>query len=129
MILTLRPILFQAVKKAVADRFVNFHWNIEQHPQISNIRLCSDAARSNLRLGRWMRDQISPAQKLLLTDLHNLFNAAIILILRQIIFDDLRVEYDADIDFVISAFESEAATTSSDYIKDCASTLRGVPLS
>lgn len=122
IILTIRPILFMAVKKAVADRFVSRQWSIEDHPQIQLIRECSDTARRNLRLGRWIRD-ISPSHKLLLPDLHHIFNAAIVLMLHQIVFVNLRTNDVSDITFAIDSFDREAGT-GSNYGKDCAKVLQ-----
>lgn len=111
-----------AVKKAVADCFVKRRWCIDDHPQISLIRDCSDAARRNLRLGKWL-SSISPAGKLLLPDLHHIFNAATILMLHQIVFVNLRTNDVSDIAFAIASFEQEAST-GSNYGKDCAKVLK-----
>lgn len=121
LILTIRPILFTAVKKAVADRFVSCRYAIEEHPQITNIRACSDAARRNLRLGRWVQDQ-SPNQKLMMMDLHAIFNATIILLLHQTVFINLRTNDIKDIAFGTEVFEREAATGDI-YAKDCSRVL------
>ncbi|KAB5566749.1 hypothetical protein GE09DRAFT_745875 [Coniochaeta sp. 2T2.1] len=122
IILSVRPIFFMAVKKAVADWFVSGAWYIEDHPHINLIRSCSDAARRNLRLGRWLCG-ISPAGKLLLPDLHHVFNAAIVLMLHHIVFLNLRTGDVADIAFAIECFEREAETGSK-YGKDCAKVLQ-----
>ncbi|KAK3937956.1 fungal-specific transcription factor domain-containing protein [Diplogelasinospora grovesii] len=125
VILTVRPVFLTAVKKAVADRWLTRQWNIEDHPQITHIRDCSDAARCNLRLGRWIRG-ISPVRtgkKLLLSDLHHIFNAAIVLMMHQIVFVNLRTNDVSDIEFAIEVFEGEASTGSI-YGKDCARVLK-----
>ncbi|KAJ9144217.1 Fungal specific transcription factor domain-containing protein [Pleurostoma richardsiae] len=126
LILTVRPIFFLAVKKAVADRFVSRRqrqppqFDIEAHPLVDAIRSCSDAARLNLRLGRRVRDDAGgPAGKLLLPDLHNVFNAAVVLMLHQAVFVNLRTMDTHDIAFAIEVFEREAAT-GDDYAADCA---------
>lgn len=127
-----------AVKKAVADRFFTTHsWHsqdrdhqqqqtelsrpawasIESHPQVSLFRDCSDAARRNLRLGRWLA-KISPASKLLLPDMHCIFNAAILLLLHQIVFVDLRTDDVSDISFALEAFAREADVGDA-YAGDC----------
>lgn len=105
----------------MADRFVKREWNIEDHAHILAIRECIDAARRNLRLGRWVRDA-SPAQKLLHADLHAIFNAAIILMLHQIVFVNLRTNDVSEIAFAIDAFEREAAAGSM-FGQDCARVL------
>ncbi len=52
---------------------------------------------------------MSPANKLLLPELHYIFNAAIILMLHQIVFVNLRTNDVSDIESAIEAFECEAA--------------------
>ena len=123
VILSVRPALLMAVWKAVASIVcINQPFDIETHPQIEPIRACSDAARRNLRLGRLMRLH-SPRHKLLLPDLHNIFNAAIILTMHQIVFVNLRTQDQDDIGWAVDVFESEAET-GSEYAKDCARVLR-----
>ncbi|KAL1841763.1 hypothetical protein VTJ49DRAFT_6601 [Mycothermus thermophilus] len=123
VILAVRPAMLMAVWKAVASIVcANQTFDIENHPQIEPIRACSDAARRNLRLGRLMRLQ-SPRQKLLLQDLHNIFNAAIVLIMHQIIFVNLRTQDLDDVGWASEVFESEAET-GSEYAKDCARVLQ-----
>ncbi|EHA47236.1 hypothetical protein MGG_04213 [Pyricularia oryzae 70-15] len=136
LILAIRPMFLVAVKKAVADRFFTTHsWHsqerdqqqtepsrpawarIESHPQVGLFRDCSDAARRNLRLGRWLA-KISPASKLLLPDMHCIFNAAILLLLHQIVFVDLRTDDVSDISFALEAFAREADVGDA-YAGDC----------
>ncbi|KLU86080.1 hypothetical protein MAPG_05099 [Magnaporthiopsis poae ATCC 64411] len=155
LILTIRPIFLNAVKKAVADRFLTQSWpergqaalspqhqhpsdvsspmsyarivrppfrtrsaGIEDsHPRIRLFRECSEAARRNLRLGRWLA-QISPGSKLLLLDMHGVFNATIMLLLHQIAFVDLRPDDVTDIAFGLEAFGREAAAGDM-YATDC----------
>ena len=81
------------------------------------IRKCSDAARRNLRIGRRLQI-ISPGQKLLVQDLHHIFNAAIILLMHQILFVNQRVYDMFLIDKAKEVFKNEAMT-GSDYGKDC----------
>jgi hypothetical protein len=122
LILTLRPIFFSAVKKSVAERFVKRHWRIEDHAHILLIRRCGDAARCNLRIAAKIY-RISPGGKLLHADLHHIFNAAIMLMLHQIAFVNLRTLDVNDIGFAIDAFQREADTGSS-YGIDCLKVLR-----
>ncbi|RYP03112.1 hypothetical protein DL764_005373 [Monosporascus ibericus] len=122
LILTVRPIFFMAVKKAVADRFTNRNWNLEKHSQLAHIRQCIDAARRNLRLGRWIRDT-TLSHKLLTSTLHNIFNAATILLLNQLLFDSFDEYQDAaDVNFAIECFEVEARGENN-YAIDCARVL------
>ena len=110
------------MKKGVADQFTNRRWSIDNHPQIARIRQCSDAARRNLRLGRWLLE-ISPAHKLLLPELHYIFNAAIILMLHQIVFVNLRTHDVSEIEFAIEAFAHEAESGAA-YAQVCAGVLK-----
>ncbi|KAI0133707.1 fungal-specific transcription factor domain-containing protein [Xylariales sp. AK1849] len=122
LILTLRPILFVAVKKAVAERLINRTSQLDGHPQIEIISRCTEAARRNLRLGRWIRDLI-PSRKLLSQGLHNMFNAAVILLLHQLLVDTLDDMDAMGIIFVIECFDSEGLGNSN-YPRDCARVLR-----
>ncbi|KAK3693066.1 hypothetical protein B0T22DRAFT_33298 [Podospora appendiculata] len=131
-ILTVRPAFLTAVKKVVAAYWLAKDWTITEHSMLKPIRKCSDAARRNLRLGSWLRtrrtnddddDDVMHTYKLMLPDLHHIFNAAIILLLHQIAFLNLRTHDNVDIAFAIDTFASEAAT-GNDYAKDCAKVLR-----
>ncbi|KAI1256586.1 hypothetical protein MGN70_001710 [Eutypa lata] len=123
LILTVRPIFFMAVKKAVADRYTERTWNLENHAQLSRIRQCIEAARANLRLGRWIRDS-TISHKLLTCNLHNIFNAATILLLNQLLFDSLGESQDLrDIWFAIECFEAEGRGENN-YAKDCTRVLK-----
>ncbi|KAJ4288789.1 hypothetical protein N0V88_007325 [Collariella sp. IMI 366227] len=126
IILAVRPAMLMAVHKAVASIFCTPQpFDLDAHQTtspIDRIRDCSDAARCNLRLGRLMRLR-SPRQKLLLPDLHNIFNAAIVLTMHQIIFVNLRTQDVDDVVWATQVFEDEAGT-GSEYGRDCALVLR-----
>jgi hypothetical protein len=111
--------VWKAVGSILAD---NRPFGIENNPQIEPIRICSDAARRNLRLGRLMRLP-NPRQKLLLPDLHHIFNAAIILMMHQMLFVNLRTQDLDDVQWAGEVFDQEAET-GSEYGKDCAGVLR-----
>ena len=94
-----------AVRKAISSIFcAEQPFETENQPHIERIRACSDAARLNLRLGR--------CQKLLLPDLHHIFNAAIVLIMHQIVFVNLRTQDLDDVEWALKVVESEAETGS-----------------
>lgn len=116
--------MLMAVWKAIASIVcVNHAFDIEaMQLQIEPIRYCSDAARRNLRLGRLMRLH-SPQQKLLLPDLHNIFNAAIVLTMHQMVFVNLRTQDLDDVVWASEVFETEAKT-GNEYAKDCARVLQ-----
>jgi hypothetical protein len=115
--------MLMAVWKAVASIVcADQPFDIENHRQIEPIRACSDAARRNLRLGRLMRLH-SRRQKLLLPDLHNIFNAAIVLTMHQMVFVNLRSQDLDDVGWASEVFEAEAET-GSEYAKDCARVLQ-----
>ncbi|KAL2152822.1 hypothetical protein VTH82DRAFT_3977 [Thermothelomyces myriococcoides] len=124
VILAVRPAMLMAVWKAIASIVcVNHAFDIEaMQLQIEPIRYCSDAARRNLRLGRLMRLH-SPQQKLLLPDLHNIFNAAIVLTMHQMVFVNLRTQDLDDVVWASEVFETEAKT-GNEYAKDCARVLQ-----
>ncbi len=110
--------MLMAVRKAVASIVcAEQPFDMENQPHIEPIRACSDAARRNLRLGRLMRLH-SPRQKLLLPDLHHIFNAAIVLMMHQVVFVNLRTQDLDDVGWALEVFESEAET-GSEYGRDC----------
>lgn len=122
LILTIRPIFFVAVKKTVADKFIERDWSVKGHPQYQHIQDCIATARDNIKLGRWVRD-LSMTKKLLSQDLHHLFNAAIVLLLNQLLDDNLEMKDSLDINFVIDVFKEESNGERRDYPKDCARVL------
>ncbi|AEO55740.1 hypothetical protein MYCTH_2051009, partial [Thermothelomyces thermophilus ATCC 42464] len=124
VILAVRPAMLMAVWKAIASIVCIDHpFDIEvMQSQIEPIRACSDAARRNLRLGRLMRLH-SPQQKLLLSDLHNIFNAAIVLTMHQMVFVNLRTQDIDDVGWAVEVFETEAKT-GNEYAKDCTRVLQ-----
>lgn len=117
-----------AVKKAVADQFIpDRNWNLENHTQLPHIRECIEAARRNLRLGRWIRGGATFSRKLLTSNLHNIFNAATILLLNQLLFDGVDPSQDQDahdVWFAINCFEVEQQGGSNNYAIDCTSVLK-----
>ncbi|KAH7027943.1 uncharacterized protein B0I36DRAFT_365071 [Microdochium trichocladiopsis] len=122
LILTIRPIFFVAVKKTVADKFIERDWSLKGHPQYQHIQDCIATARSNIKLGRWVRE-LSGSKKLLSQDLHHIFNAAIVLLLNQLLDDNLDAQDSLDILFVINVFKDESYGERRDYPKDCARVL------
>ncbi|CAJ2505860.1 Uu.00g132540.m01.CDS01 [Anthostomella pinea] len=125
VILTLRPIFFVAVKKAVAERYTRRnHKTHHSHAQRAHFDQCVTAARSNLRLGRWIRES-TRSRKLLSNGLHNIFNAAIILLLHQLLFDRWERNDASGVRFAIECFDREALGQSN-YPVDCARVLRDV---
>ncbi|KXJ88613.1 hypothetical protein Micbo1qcDRAFT_138397 [Microdochium bolleyi] len=122
LILTIRPIFFVAVKKTVADKFIERDWSLKGHSHYQHIQDCIATARNNIKLGRWVRD-LSMTKKLLSQDLHHIFNAAIILLLNQLLDDNLGAQDSLDILFVIDVFKDESYGDRRDYPKDCARVL------
>ncbi|KAF9880548.1 fungal specific transcription factor domain-containing protein [Colletotrichum karsti] len=129
LILLLRPIFFIAVKKAFAERYITTErrWNIEHHT--SRIRSCSEAARRNIHLARWLIDLTNGTRKLLQAGLHYVFNAAIILMLEELLPPQQQQPPPSpspgleDVNFAIGVFEEEAKT-GSNYAIDCATVLK-----
>ncbi|CAM1505744.1 Fc.00g113810.m01.CDS01 [Cosmosporella sp. VM-42] len=127
VILTIRPIFFAAVKKTFAERLVARQSSLDSHPQLSHIRRCVAAAELNIRLARHILALNHP-RKLLQSGLHFIFNAAICLMLQELIYTTSAVPrdrstLDSDLDFVIARFEEESGI-GNNYGRDCANILR-----
>ncbi|KAF1828704.1 hypothetical protein BDW02DRAFT_209842 [Decorospora gaudefroyi] len=123
IVLTTRPILLAAVKQAVAERYMNGQWSAQQHAHGSYISACMEAGYRNLVLAQRLRT----ARKLLQAGLHFVFNAAVILLLNQILVSSnnnkalgvLHTDmYASEIHFAIHTFE-EASKTGTSYPRDC----------
>ena len=109
----------------MADRFTDRSFELEKHPRITHIRQCVDAARRNMQLGKMIRS-MDVSQKLLTSTLHNIFNAATILLLNLLLFDRFDESHDrdeADVWFAIECFRAEARPNNN-YAIDCASVLK-----
>jgi hypothetical protein len=123
IVLTTRPIMLAAVKQAVAERYMNGQWSPQQHARSSHIQTCSDAAHRNLVLAQ----RLGPTRKLLQAGLHFVFNAAVILLLNQILSSSNSHKaptppntdiYASAIQFALRIFE-EASRTGTNYPRDC----------
>jgi len=121
IILTLRPIYFIAMKKAVADRYLNGRSDLQSHPHLQKIMECTAAARRNLNLGQYMAG-LGRFPRLLHGGLHNVFNAAVILQLHQLLYDMQNESDESGISFAIGAFQNEAKNGSI-YAEDCTTVL------
>ncbi|KPM38004.1 hypothetical protein AK830_g8566 [Neonectria ditissima] len=127
IILAIRPVFFAAVKKTFAERLVTRQSSLNSHPQLSHLRRCVVAAERNIRLARHILALNHP-RKLLQAGLHFIFNAAICLMLQQLIHmkgvapKDPHAR-DHDLEFVIARFEEESRV-GSNYGRDCAAVLR-----
>ncbi|KAK7421664.1 hypothetical protein QQX98_002131 [Neonectria punicea] len=127
IILTIRPVFFAAVKKTFAEQLVTRQSSLNSHPQLSHLKRCVVAAERNIRLARHILALNHP-RKLLQAGLHFIFNAAICLMLQQLIYmKDVAPKdphaRDHDLDFVIARFEEESHV-GSNYGRDCAAVLR-----
>lgn len=127
MILAIRPVFFAAVKKTFAERCVTRQSSLSTHPQLTHLRRCVRAAEENIRLARQILILNHP-RKLLQAGLHHIFNAAICLLLQELIYNENSPPRDAqargqDLDFVIARFEDESRI-GSNYGRDCATVLR-----
>jgi hypothetical protein len=123
IVLTLRPILLAAVKQAVAERYMNGQWSVQQHAHSKYVQACSEAAQRNLLLAKRLRSK----RKLLQAGLHFVFNAAVILILDQILHSSSTAPtatplsttvYTLEIDFAMRTFDEESRT-GTNYPRDC----------
>ncbi|KAI4673057.1 uncharacterized protein J4E78_001562 [Alternaria triticimaculans] len=123
IVLTTRPILLAAVKQAVAERYMNGSWSVQQHAHSKYVQACPEAAQRNLLLAKRLRS----TRKLLQAGLHFVFNAAVILILDQILHSSSTAPtatalntpvYTLEIDFAMRTFEEESRT-GTNYPRDC----------
>ncbi|KAK1675312.1 fungal-specific transcription factor domain-containing protein [Colletotrichum godetiae] len=124
LILVVRPIFFAAVKKTFAERYITSErrWEFSHHAD--RISSCSKAAHGNLYLARWMMSLNGGTRKFLQAGLHYVFNAAIILMLEELlVFSPAAEPEDVNVNFAIGIFEEEAKTESN-YARDCATVLK-----
>ncbi|EXF86601.1 fungal specific transcription factor domain-containing protein [Colletotrichum fioriniae PJ7] len=124
LILVVRPIFFAAVKKTFAERYITSdrRWEFSHHAD--RISSCSKAAHENLYLARWLMGLNGGTRKFLQAGLHYIFNAAIILMLEELlVFSPAAEPDDINVNFAISIFEEEAKTESN-YARDCAAVLK-----
>ncbi|KAM7185715.1 Fungal specific transcription factor domain containing protein [Rhypophila sp. PSN 637] len=124
-ILAFRPAFLSAVKKLVAVSYLNHREGlhqqdqIEEHPLKYEFRASVEAARSNLMMGTHIKEHLkAPGNKLLVADLHHIFNAAVVLLMYRISFVNWRTNDTYHIDFARKVFEEEASSGSV-YGKDC----------
>ncbi|KAK6698553.1 hypothetical protein SNK03_011320 [Fusarium graminearum] len=127
IILTIRPVFFALVKKSFAEKLVSRQCSLRTHPQLPHLKRCIASAEHNIRLARQILIVNRP-RKLLQAGLHFIFNAAIVLMLQQLVEDlcpSSRTEKarSLDLDFVIGRFEDESRV-GSNYGRDCATVLR-----
>ncbi|ETS74225.1 hypothetical protein PFICI_14091 [Pestalotiopsis fici W106-1] len=107
LMLTVRPVLFEAVKRAVRQQFGDEPSNPNDECRIDFIRICSQAACQTLKLAKDIRDMCQCPQPSLQM-LHHIFDAAVILILDQVL--DIRTQstsHWAEIAFAIECFDTE----------------------
>ncbi|KAK0744541.1 hypothetical protein B0T21DRAFT_357969 [Apiosordaria backusii] len=123
IILAVRPVLLTAMRKAIASLINQGKlFNIYDNVLVEEIRQCTDAAQLNLRLGCLMR-YYSPHGRLLVQDLHHIFNAAVFLTMYQLVFVNYRTQLVENVDWAIEVFNQEQ-TTGCAYAKDCFEVLR-----
>lgn len=120
IVLTTRPILLAAVKQAVAERYINGHWFLQQHAHEKLIKACTEAAHRNIALAR----RLCAVRKLLQAGLHFVFNAGVVILLEQILkFSEghkttIPNVHTPEIEFTIRTFEEESKT-GTNYPRDC----------
>ncbi|KAL9569641.1 hypothetical protein ACKAV7_006271 [Fusarium commune] len=127
IILTIRPVFFALVKKSFAEKLVSRQCSLSSHPQLPLLKRCIASAEHNIQLARQIL-LVNHPRKLLQAGLHFIFNAAIVLMLQQLV-EDLcpssrsKKARSLDLDFVIGRFEDESRV-GSNYGRDCATVLR-----
>ncbi|KAK4168374.1 high-affinity nicotinic acid transporter [Cladorrhinum sp. PSN259] len=124
LIISVRPAYLSAVQKAIASIVdLDKLYELNDDPQAPAILACTTAAQRNLRLG-WLIRERSPNGKLLIPDLHHIFNAALILIMHQIVSRNFRVSLTSEIDWAYDLFAHEAGM-GSPFAEDCRDVLGG----
>ncbi|CAN8098533.1 unnamed protein product [Discula destructiva] len=140
LILALRPLFFLAVKSAIGADFLNDNWRDvyggnDDKMRESYIVECSAAARRNLCLGRYINklcitknNMGTTNGKLIMLDLHHIFNAAIVLLLYQMVNLNIVNTDNFGITAALRIFETEARNESlgggvTGYASDCVSVL------
>lgn len=96
------------MKSTIGGDLTHSQRYIDNHDDIQHIRDCSEAARYNSVLGRHIYDNLSPDRKLIMPDLHHIFNAAVILLLKRMVFLNIETTVSQGIDFARKIFEKEA---------------------
>lgn len=114
MILTLRPLFFLAVKSYIGGDLIKVPRDIYNHEHITFLLECANAARRNLRLGRHILMRCNQGAtvpgKPIMMDLHHIFNAAVIMLLYQMVFTSSHSSDASALRFARRAFEREAKT-------------------
>lgn len=138
--MALRPLFFLAVKSAIGADFLNDDWrdlfgDKDDKTRESYILECSAAARRNLWLGRHINELCSVRDsnglnngKLVMLDLHHIFNAAVVLLLYQMVSLNVVNTDNYGITEARRIFETEARTEClgggvTGYASDCVGVL------
>jgi hypothetical protein len=128
ILVTARPILFIAAKKAAAERYIGRLqgvWDLDKHPQQQHIKAGLDAARWIMRIAR----QLDSTQRLMHAELHYTFNAAIVLLLEDLARggssdgDDNMPDLDVTLALRLLGDDAE---TRNDYSRDCSRVLNSM---
>jgi hypothetical protein len=115
-------VFFTVVKRAVAERYMQRdEWSIEEHPHLRHIEACSEAAQNNMQLSQWVIG-LHSSKRLLQAGLHFLFNATIVLLLKQLLHGH-GVAPDTETAFAIGVFDEESKS-GSNYAIDCCKVLQ-----
>lgn len=108
--------------------------SLQAHPRFEYLRRCICASLHNIQLARHFI-YLSHPRKLLQAGLHFIFNAAVVLILQELVHTEgedvangqvysyFPHAHDTDIDFVLANFQEEA-DGGNNYGKDCVTVLR-----
>ncbi|KAK7932673.1 hypothetical protein PG985_003385 [Apiospora marii] len=126
VLLTTRPTLLDILGKSLAARIEHRKWNWHNSPQYSHAWHCLDAARENLRLAKWILGMKSSSRTrgLLAPLLYNVFDAAVIVLLHELLADPSDTNPDDNITFAIDWFDKQAKSSCSSLPNDCARVLR-----
>ncbi|KAM7184313.1 Fungal specific transcription factor domain containing protein [Naviculisporaceae sp. PSN 640] len=145
-ILAIRPAFLAAVKKLVAERYFRHKellmqpvaegylnrkdLSIDRHVLCQEFRESGDVARDTLIIGAHIKTHLeAPGNKLLVADLHHIFNAAVHLLMFRISFVNLRGGDTRHIKFAKEVFAEEAKAGSASaraYGEDCLAVLEDI---
>ncbi|KAK8131767.1 hypothetical protein PG984_008205 [Apiospora sp. TS-2023a] len=124
VLLATRPTLLDVLRKALAARIEHRTWHWHTSPQYSHVWQCLDAARENLRLARWILETSSSPRTSIAPVFHSLFDAAVIVLLHELLAGPSDTNQRDDITFAYDCFDAQAKNSDSVLSNDCARVLR-----
>ncbi|KAK8052671.1 hypothetical protein PG996_011972 [Apiospora saccharicola] len=124
VIITTRATLLDVLRRALAARTEHRTWHWHTSPQYSHVWQCLDAARENLRLARWILETSSSPRTSLAPVFHNLFDAAVIVLLHELLAGPSDTNQSDNITFALDCFDAQAKNSDRVLSNDYARVLR-----